>query len=134
MRTRRSSHGLTDRLMAELPSILLWAIVGWQRLRERGHFEPPDSGRELADELDALGSPVGAFVRERCRVDPAAEIERAALYSAWRQWCEAAGRDHPGSAATFGRDLRAVVPALRSVQHRDDTGRLLWFYGGIATK
>ncbi len=31
-------HGLTDRLISELPGILNWAIEGWRRLRERGRF------------------------------------------------------------------------------------------------
>jgi putative DNA primase/helicase len=34
----REDTKLTDRLLAELPGILLWAIDGWKRLRERGHF------------------------------------------------------------------------------------------------
>ena len=34
----KEDPGLTDKLLAELPSILLWAIQGWQRLRERGHL------------------------------------------------------------------------------------------------
>lgn len=29
-------HELTDRLLSELPGILVWAIQGWQRLQERG--------------------------------------------------------------------------------------------------
>ncbi len=32
---------LTEKLRGELPGILLWAIAGWQRLRERGHFVQP---------------------------------------------------------------------------------------------
>ncbi len=62
----KEDTALTDRLLAELPAILLWAIVGWKRLRDRGHFIQPDAGRELIDELADLASPVGAFVRERC--------------------------------------------------------------------
>src|SRR5262249_23248106 len=31
-------HTLTDRLLTELPGILLWAIEGWKRLRDRGRF------------------------------------------------------------------------------------------------
>ena len=31
-------HGLTKRLLNELPGILNWAIEGWKRLHERGHF------------------------------------------------------------------------------------------------
>jgi putative DNA primase/helicase len=32
----KEDTGLTQRLLAELPGILNWAIEGWHRLRERG--------------------------------------------------------------------------------------------------
>ena len=34
----KEDPGLTQRLLAELPGILLWAIGGWARLRHRGHL------------------------------------------------------------------------------------------------
>ena len=64
----REDHGLTDLLMTELPGILLWAIEGWRRLRERGHFLQPDSGRQMIEEMEDLASPIGAFLKERCVV------------------------------------------------------------------
>src|SRR5207245_159702 len=82
------------------------------------HFQQPDTGKELAGELDDLGSPVGAFVRERCIIGPAVQIERSALFAAWKSYCESQGREHPGDAATFGRNLRAVLPALKSAYPR----------------
>ena len=40
----RKDTNLTDKLLTELPSILLWAIAGWQRLQARGYFLQPDAG------------------------------------------------------------------------------------------
>jgi putative DNA primase/helicase len=125
--------GLTDRLLAELPGILLWSIAGWQRLRERGHFIQPDASKGLVDDLADLASPVGAFVRERCRVGPGWQIERSALFAAWKSWCEQQGREHPGDAATFGRNLRAVVPSLGDSYPRTQDGRA-HVYEGICLK
>jgi hypothetical protein len=42
------------------------------------------------------------------------------------------GRQHPGTAESFGRDLRAVVPSLRTTQHRTPTGDRVRCYEGIA--
>ncbi len=120
---------LTDRLLAELPAILVWAIAGWQRLRDRGHFVQPDAGKGLIGELADLASPVGVFVRERCQVGPARQIERSALFDAWQQWCEKQGQEHPGDSATFGRNLRAVVPALGDVYPRTEQGRVRVYQG-----
>jgi putative DNA primase/helicase len=125
---------LTDRLLAELPGILLWAIAGWQRLRDRRHFIQPDAGKGMIGELADLASPVGAFVRERCDVGPGCRVERVDLFDAWKQWCETQGREHPGDAATFGRNLRAAVPSLGNAQPRTDTGERVRVYEGIRLK
>jgi putative DNA primase/helicase len=110
-------HALTDRLLKELPGILNWSIAGWHHLKARGYFVQPESGKELIQELEDLASPVATFVRERCTVKPGAQVECPALFSSWNAWCEAQGRDKPGTAQTFGRDLRAAVPGLKVVQH-----------------
>jgi putative DNA primase/helicase len=50
LRMRRSwigqeDHALTARLLGELPSIFLWAVEGWRRLRDRGRFVQPRSAQ-----------------------------------------------------------------------------------------
>jgi putative DNA primase/helicase len=130
----KEDTALTDRLLTELPSILLWAIKGWQWLRERGHFVQPNAGKGMVDELADLASPVGAFVRERCTVKPGCQIERSALFDAWKQWCTEQGREHPGDAATFGRNLRAAVPDLGGSQPKGPAGSRPRVYEGITLK
>jgi putative DNA primase/helicase len=113
----REDTGLTDKLLAEKSGILLWAIEGWRRLRERGHFVQPDSGGDLREAMDDLSSPVLAFVKECCVVDDRCVARTDSLYAKWREWCEAAGRE-PTAENTFGRDLLAAVPRLKRVQPR----------------
>lgn len=105
-------HGLYDRLAAELPGVLLWAITGWRRLRERGHFFEPASVKAMRKELGDLTSPVGAFIRECCTLDADGEILRETLYQVFKNWREAAGAKHIEDDAGFGRALRAAVPTL----------------------
>jgi putative DNA primase/helicase len=119
---------LTSRLLAELPGILNWAIEGWHRLRARGRFAPPESVAELLEELEDLSSPVKAFVRERCQVGSGLRTSTADLYVEWRNWCQAAGRDHPGTSQSLGRDLRAAFPTITSRRGTDN----LRFYEGVA--
>ncbi len=125
----KEDTGLTDRLLTELPGILLWAIAGWQRLRERGHFVQPASGKELLGELEDLSSPIGAFVRERCNVGSGYCAAVADLFDAWKTWCEAKGRREPGTEQTFGRDLLAAVPTLRRVRPRTGEDRYRGYEG-----
>ena len=114
----QEDHQLADRLMGELPAILNWSIVGYRRLRDRGRFVQPESAGDAIQELEDLGSPVSAFIRERCIVQPGASIECSRLYGAWRSWAEDQGRTSPGTQQSFGRDLRAAQPGIVTRQTR----------------
>lgn len=96
------------------------AIDGWQRLSER--------------DLEDLGSPIGAFIRERCVVAAGRVVEVARLFEIWCEWNKEQGRDHPGTAQTFGRDLRAAVPGIQVIQPRDEWGARYRQYGGIGLR
>jgi len=129
----QEDRGLTARLLTELPGILLWAVAGWQRLQERGHFLQPASGEELIGELNNLTSPVGQFVRECCEVGPACNILSDDLYKAYTDWAEKHGRKYVEDDAGFGRALRAVVPMLQKARQRV-SGDRAYVYGGVALK
>jgi putative DNA primase/helicase len=128
----REDHGLTSRLLTELPGILNWSLAGLERLRQRGYFAQPASSADAIAELEDLGAPVGAFVRERCSVGPGKSFSCQMLYDAWKTWCEAQGRKDAGTVQTFGRDLRAAVPGLKTTRPSDGTGgKLPRQYSGI---
>jgi putative DNA primase/helicase len=123
---------LTRKLLEEAPGILLWAIVGRDRLAARGYFVQPASAKQAVEELSDLASPVGAFARERCVVGPHHCVECEVLYGTWARWCDEQHRDHKGTIQSFGRDLRAVVPDLEVTQPRDPrTGERFRYYQGI---
>ncbi len=133
---RRSFYGKEDlglmgRLLPELPGILGWALAGYDRLTARGHFVAPDSSQLATEELENLGSPIGAFLRDCCDVGAGLGIRCDDLYRLWCTWCEEQGRDHPGNAQAFGRDLRAAVPGLETKQYREDGGGRTRFFEGV---
>jgi putative DNA primase/helicase len=109
--------GLYSRLLGELPGILNWAREGYLRLRLRGYFIQPESAREAIADLEALGSPVTAFVRDRCTIEAGCETLASVVYTEWQAWCLEGGRQ-AGTAQTFGRDLKAAFPALKVRQSR----------------
>lgn len=127
----REDHSLTDRLSAELPGIMNWAIEGWKRLQARGHFLPPASGLTLQQALDDLSSPIGAFLREQCEVKAGAQVECGILFDAWVAWCRENNRDHPGTTQGFSRDLHSAVPGLDQVRPRDASGGRQRCYEGV---
>lgn len=127
----KEDRGLAAQLLLELPGILNWALVGYSRLRRRGHLIQPESARDAIDELEALGSPIATFLKERCRTEPGLQCPVSCVYSEWKLWCEANGRREPGTTATFGRDLRAAVPGLKMKNLRDGNGGRNRFYEGL---
>jgi putative DNA primase/helicase len=134
LRFTRSFYGhedmaLFDRLRPELPGILRWAIAGWARLNRRGRFLQPRSAGELVATMDELTSPIAAFLRDRCVLEPDATCPVAAMYEAWRSWCQEHGRDAIGDGHSFGRDLHAAVPALSTIRPRTALGRLRHYQG-----
>lgn len=131
----KEDPALTDRLLKELPGILKWAIAGWRRLHHRGRFVQPESAAEAVRQLEDLGSPIKAFLREACVIGPVYQVAAQPLYEAWVQWCKTGGRDHPGNIQTFGRDLLAALPGLRQTRPREGEDRSRRYAGvGLRTQ
>ena len=132
LRLNQSFYGredvtLTNKLMSELPGILLWALQGWVRLHQRDLFVQPASSADALGEMEDLSSPVGAFVKDCCIVETERKASVDDLYLAWKKWCEKDGRMTVTTRQTFGRDLAAAVPGI--ICRRNHTaGR---FYEGI---
>lgn len=125
LKTRRSFFGqedttLEERLIAELPSILNWALDGLESLDERGHFSQPSAGQDDLEDLTRLASPVGAFVEDECETGPDAQCERALLYQRYVEWSKENGNHHPLDAARFGQALGSVVDGLKSTRSRSN--------------
>lgn len=126
----REDMGLTGRLLKELPSIVLWALDGLERLQERGYLIRPKSAQELSDDLIEQTSPMRSFVADKCVIGAAQQCDRDELFKAWKAWCEDQGRDHPGTKVGFGRQLSAAFPGVKRTQPREG-GTRLSMYSGI---
>jgi len=103
---------LTDKLKAELPGILMWALDGLERLKKNGKLTQTESGRTLVKEMEELTSPVSLFVEEECFLDPFAMIPCHELFQKWQSWCSENGRTHPGASNTFSRNLKATFSGI----------------------
>lgn len=130
----RENPALTRELTTEMTGIFNWALDGLDRLNEVGRFSEPASSRDAVLALQDLASPVSAFVRDTCIVDPAQEVPVTELFAAWKEWCDTNGRDRPGTVQTFGRDLRAVVPGLDTIRPRTGDDARERRYSGIGIR
>ncbi|MBX3674323.1 MAG: primase C-terminal domain-containing protein [Burkholderiales bacterium] len=94
---------LLEKLRAELPGILNWAIRGYRMWRKQRLSPPPaviDAGREYRDEMDILKD----WVTDCCDVGPTFTLRAADGYRSYAQWAKDNGYS-PMSAKSFGRKL-----------------------------
>lgn len=130
----REDHLLFEKFMPELPAILVWALDGWDRVRARGRFQMPDTSVTVMQEFQDLGSPIRAFLRDECTVQTGLRVQKDTLYTSWKTWCAANGRDHPGTSQLFSRNIRAALPYVLDTRTRTNGTRFEHWEGlGLGT-
>ena len=110
----RAAGRVTDRLpelLEEAPGIFNWALEGLDRLIERGAFVQPQASKSAIVHMEDLASPVSAFIRDNCIIDPDARVSKDEVWAAWKEWSEDAGI-RKGSKDVLLKDLRAVDPRI----------------------
>ncbi|MEU5302750.1 phage/plasmid primase, P4 family [Streptomyces noursei] len=121
---------LTDRLTAEMPGILNWALEGLARLQRTSRITEPASSRDAVTTMRDTASPTSAFVRERCTTGPTCSVPVDNLWAVWREWAEDNGV-RAGTKQVFGRNLLSVIPQLNRTRPRDAAGERIATYNGI---
>ena len=95
--------GLPEKLRAELPGILRWAVEGaiaWQRDGLRVPEKVKAATSEYRTEMDSLAD----FMSEKCTTGAAFSAFAGNLYKAYTAWCNESG-EQPMSQTAFGLAL-----------------------------
>ena len=83
---------LDDKLQAELPGVLNWAIDGLQRLVDQGGFTADRSPGHTADTWQKWGDSVSRFASDAVEDAPEDEaIPKSKLYAAYLEYCRQEG-------------------------------------------
>lgn len=94
---------LTEKLKAELPGILQWAVEGTKEWRRHG-LNPPKQVKaavdDYRDEMDTLGH----WLAEYCTFGSESKTESSSLYQSYKSWCQLNGH-YPQSTTRFGTTL-----------------------------
>jgi putative DNA primase/helicase len=108
--------GVKERIKTEGAGILNWALEGLHRLRERSHFEVPESVRAATAEFRQSNDVPGTFVEEACITSDAPDVEEQAmdLYRAYHHWCRISGH-HPLSSTKVAAEWRRLGFGSRSL-------------------
>ena len=99
----RQDKKLPEKLHAELPGILAWAVRGCLAWQKDGLVQPEEIIKATGDyqtEMDTLAM----FLSDCCIEKRGDELPASRLYSAYRSWAEKNG-EHPMTQTAFGRKL-----------------------------
>jgi putative DNA primase/helicase len=102
----RQDTTLPDKLLAELPGILAWAVQGCLIWQQEGLGEPLEVQQATASyraEMDILGQ----FITECCHEGPEYKVRSRDLYNAYKAWSESNGEQAELSQHAFGSALLA---------------------------
>lgn len=108
----REDRSLKDRLPKEAPGILLWALEGLRRLRERNTFTIPVSSIPVLEEFKRFITPTAEFIYECCELEESEWVSKTQVYDAWVMWAREHGL-RPGVRSRFGQRFLAQVPSCR---------------------
>jgi putative DNA primase/helicase len=81
---------LKDKLKAELPGILNWALEGCDDWIRNG-LSYPEAVQHATQEYRSKMDVLADFLRECCEIGVADEVASSVLYKAYREWCDTAG-------------------------------------------
>jgi len=112
--------GLRDKLRAELPGVLNWALDGFETYTEKGRGDVSKAIRDATGEYKEDSDVLGQFLGEKVMRDPAAEITAADLYDEYRAWCQSSGHT-PMAINTLSTRLKD-----RSFAKGDGRRRYTW--------
>lgn len=96
---------LGEKLRAEWPQILQWAIDGCLAWQREG-LNPPKAVRDATEEYFSAEDAIRTWLDERCIVSPqAGTTKTSALYQDFKTWAERTG-EFCGSQKRFSQDLK----------------------------
>ena len=118
---------LPEKLRAEWPGILKWAIEGCLEWQRGGLAAPPAVIEATAEYLESEDA-MGAWLEECTTRASTFHSQASELYSSWKAWADAAG-ELPGSQKRFSQALGARGFVAERIPHVGRAG-----FRGLAVK
>jgi putative DNA primase/helicase len=116
---------LTEKLQAEQPGILRWAVEGCRAWQQEG-LEPPSAVKRATGDYRAEMDVIAAFIQDCCVLGDHHHVNTRELYAEYRGWCE-----QIGESPVTQKALATVLQERGCTSGRKSQGRL---WSGIALK
>jgi P4 family phage/plasmid primase-like protien len=121
--TGREDRKLPEKLRAELPGILNWALDGRRLLEADEGFDPDLSGEGLKAEWMRRSDTLGWFCSEQLESEPAGWVPKEELYQAYVEFC-ASNKASAKGQEQVGKELPRHHPQVRTEKRRLAQGEL----------
>jgi P4 family phage/plasmid primase-like protien len=121
-----SEDVMNQRLLAELPGIVHWAIEGWRRLLKRRRFVPPGPMLAALRDLERANNPIGSWAEACLVADEYREVHVRDLLASLNGWyTENYGSSGRGASFT-GKSLWQVLRvAFPTISERKTNGKIV---------
>ena len=127
---------MVDNLAQELPGILTWALIGLERLQQRGRFVENEKTLEIKDEYKRSSNPARTWIEDNLLAVEDRWEEKKTVYELYNKEMRALGLK-PHGAPSFGveiyRWLATTLPDFRPNKNaqRRDAGEVKRVYDGV---
>ena len=105
-RAEEQDKSLKNKLLAELPGILNWAIEGCLEWQKQGLNPPSIVEAQVAEYKSSMDS-ISQFIRDECELDNNHSHPASQLYTAYKSWCQSFDMK-PKPTSSFKRSLEAL--------------------------
>jgi putative DNA primase/helicase len=116
---------LKEKLRAEAPGILRWAVDGCQMWQRQG-LNPPEAIRAATNAYRECEDFIAGFIEECCTVEAGARESATDLYAAYKHWTEIGGESLQSQKAFAERLIEKGFERVKSSGYK--------FYVGIKLK
>jgi putative DNA primase/helicase len=117
-------ENLIEKLRAEWPGILNWAIAGCLMWQKEG-LDAPEQVREATKEYESEQDVLGAFIEDCCVMSADALVSRADIFAEYQKWVESNHERKILDRNSFYERLRklpGVSEAMKKFQHKPVRG------------
>jgi putative DNA primase/helicase len=125
--TAQDPH-LAAKLRAELPGILMWAVQGLRRLKDRGAFTIPAICADAKADYREQSNPARTFLLDACVADEQGKVPCRRVFEFYVTWCRDNGFE-PLNSSELGVEVRRAFPTAK--RKRETHNGRPWVYHGI---
>ncbi|MCH7667273.1 MAG: DNA primase [Acidobacteria bacterium] len=118
---------LLEKLRAERPGILAWAVKGCLKWLEQG-LHAPEAVANATGHYRAEMDVLGGFIADRCLIKGHLRVAAGALYEEYKSWCEESG-ERPVTQRKLGLSL-----GERGLYRQRSHGKHCWYGIGLADR